>query len=63
MDRKNRRAIPHRMERCGYAPVRNPDDVRDGQWKVKRKRVTVYVKVALALGEQIAAARRLTTGG
>jgi hypothetical protein len=63
MDRKNRRAIPHRMERCGYAPVRNPDDVRDGQWKVKGKRVTVYVKVVLALGEQIAAARRLTTGG
>src|SRR5262249_42126438 len=23
-DRKNRRAIPHRLERCGYVPVRNP---------------------------------------
>jgi hypothetical protein len=23
-DRKNRRAIPHKMEACGYVPVRNP---------------------------------------
>ena len=24
-DRRNRRAIPHRMNSCGYVPVRNPD--------------------------------------
>ena len=24
-DRKNRRNIPHRLESCGYVPVRNPD--------------------------------------
>ena len=23
-DRRNRRAIPHRLEACGYTPVRNP---------------------------------------
>ena len=61
-DRKNRRAIPHRMERCGYAPVRNPDDARDGQWKVQGKRQTIYAKVKLTLHEQMTAARRLMTG-
>jgi hypothetical protein len=28
-ERKNRRAIPHRLERCGYTPVRN-NDATDG---------------------------------
>jgi hypothetical protein len=37
MDRKNRRAIPHRMERCGYTQVRNPD-AGDGLWKLRGKR-------------------------
>jgi hypothetical protein len=35
MSRKNRRAIPHRMERCGYVPVRNPL-AADGLWKVQK---------------------------
>ena len=56
LDRKNRRAIPHRMERCGYVPVRNPD-ADDGLWKVVGKRQTVYAKATLAPREQIAAAR------
>ena len=32
-DRKNRRAIPHRLEQCGYIPVRNADAV-DGLFKI-----------------------------
>jgi hypothetical protein len=32
-DRKNRRAIPHRLETVGYVPVRN-DDAKDGLWKI-----------------------------
>jgi hypothetical protein len=32
-DRKNRRNIPHRLESCGYVPVRNPD-AKDGLWKI-----------------------------
>jgi hypothetical protein len=36
-DRKNRRSIPHRLERCGYVPVRNPD-ADDGLWKIHGKR-------------------------
>jgi hypothetical protein len=60
LDRKNRRAIPHRMERCGYVPVRNPD-AGDGLWKVEGKRQTVYAKAILAPREQMAAARRVGT--
>jgi hypothetical protein len=33
-DRKNRRAIPHRLEKVGYVPVRN-DGAGDGLWKLK----------------------------
>ena len=61
MDRRNRRAIPHRMEHCGYAPVRNPD-ADDGRWKLQDRRQVVYAKASLSLRDQIAAARRLGGG-
>jgi hypothetical protein len=61
MDRRNRRAIPHRMERCGYAPVRNPD-AGDGRWKLQDKRQVVYAKARLSLRDQIAAVRKLCDG-
>ena len=57
-DRKNRRAIPHRLERCGCAPVRNPY-AEDGLWKVKNRRQVVYARKTLALRDQIAAAQAL----
>jgi Family of unknown function (DUF5906) len=62
MDRRNRRAVPHRMERCGYAAVRNPL-AADGLWKLHGKRQAVYVKAELAIEKQIASARRLSAGG
>ncbi len=31
-DRKNRRTIPHRLEKCGYVPVRNPDATSARLW-------------------------------
>src|SRR5262249_6089712 len=36
-DRKNSRKIPHRMEACGYEPMRN-DGAKDGMWKIGGKR-------------------------
>ena len=67
-DRKNRRKIGYRFEGCGYVAVRNPDDARDGQWKIKDssndktgRRQTVYAKRELSLRDQIAAAERLTS--
>ena len=58
LDRKNRRAIPHRLERCGYASVRN-QNTSDGRWKVQGKNVVVYAKISLSLREQIKAASKL----
>ena len=56
MDRKNRRAIPHRMERCGYTQVRNPD-ADDGRWNLQGKRQVVYAKANLSLRDQIRAVK------
>jgi hypothetical protein len=56
-DRKNRRAIPHRFERCGYVPVRN-DDAKDGLWVIKGVRQVVYTKVELSVRDRFVAARR-----
>ena len=58
MDRRNRRAIPHRMERCGYAPVRNPT-AADGLWKLKGGRQVIYARTTLSHDEQVRAAREL----
>ncbi len=57
-ERKNRRAIPHRMERCGYVSVRNPA-VDDGRWRLRGRRQVVYARASLSLREQINAARGL----
>ena len=43
-ERKNRRALPHRLERCGYVSVRNPE-AKDGIWKIAR-----YTPVDLRAG-------------
>jgi hypothetical protein len=58
-DRKNRRAIPHRMDKVGYVSVRNEADKRDGQWKIHGKRQTVYAKSELSFHERCRAASRL----
>jgi hypothetical protein len=59
-DRKNRRILPHRLDKCGYVPVRNDDAASDGLWRIGGKRQAIYAKANLAPREQIAAARRLT---
>jgi hypothetical protein len=57
MDRRNRRALPHRLERCGYVSVRNPD-AKDGLWKLKGRRQVIYVKTSLTPQKREAAARK-----
>jgi hypothetical protein len=57
-DRKNRRVIPHRLEKCGYSPVRN-DAAKDGLWKINGARQVVYAKTPLSLRDRLAAANRL----
>jgi hypothetical protein len=54
LERRNRRAIPHRMERCGYVAVRNPN-AKDGLWKIQGKRQVVYAKTELESPEKVVA--------
>ena len=58
MERRNRRTIPHRLERCGYAPVRNPDRI-DGLWIVAGMRQVIYAKAQLTQEKQLQAAQKL----
>jgi hypothetical protein len=57
-DRKNRRTIPHRLEQCGYVPVRN-DTAESGLFVINRQRQVVYAKAELSVRDQFAAARIL----
>lgn len=57
-DRKNRRVIPHRLERCGYVPVRN-EGASDGMWPINRKRQAIYAKSTLSVRNRIEAARQI----
>jgi hypothetical protein len=51
-DRKNRRVISHRMERCGYAAVRN-ETAKDGLWKINDARQVIYAKSELTFQDQL----------
>jgi hypothetical protein len=51
-DRRYRRQIPHRFEQCGYVPVRNPADKRDGLWSISGARQVVYAQRDLSIREQ-----------
>jgi hypothetical protein len=57
-DPKNSRAIPHRLQECGYVKVRNPD-AEDGLWRIAGKRQAIYARADLSLRDQLAAAARL----
>jgi hypothetical protein len=46
LDRRNRRAFPHRLERCGYVSLRNPD-AKDGLWRIKDRRQAIYARAEL----------------
>jgi hypothetical protein len=57
-ERRNRRVIPHRLGRCGYVSVHNPER-GDGRWKIGDIKQTIYAKVVLSPGAQQQAARKL----
>jgi hypothetical protein len=57
-DRRNRRAIPHRLEQCGYVPVRNTTQ-KQGLWIINGKRYAIYAKSELSISLQIKAATEL----
>jgi hypothetical protein len=57
-ERKNRRIIPHRLEKCGYVQVRN-EGSKDGLWKIDGKRQVIYAKSILSIRERQLAAQKL----
>ena len=58
-DGKNRRNIPHRLEQCGYIPVRN-DAADDGLFKINNRRQAVYARTGLSFRGRLEAVRKLT---
>jgi hypothetical protein len=61
IDRKNRRVVGHRLEKCGYLPVRNPD-AKDGLWRLNSRRQAIYGRSALSNSERLLAAKWLAHG-
>ena len=62
-DPKSRRAIPHRLEECGYTPVRNPNAKSDGLWKIGGHRKAVYARSDLSPRDQLDQANALAGTG
>ena len=58
-DRRNRRTIPHRLEKCDYVPVRN-EAAKDHLWKINGVRQVVYAKKSLSFRDQQEATNYLT---
>lgn len=60
-DRRNSRAIRHRLEAVGYVPVRN-EARDDGLWVVDGKRQVIYTPAGLSLRDRLIAARGISGG-
>jgi hypothetical protein len=62
-DLRNRRKFAHRMESCGYEPLRN-GDANDGLWKVNGKRQVIYAQKDLSTQEKhVALQARYSSAG
>jgi hypothetical protein len=59
-ERKNRRQIPYRLEKCGYVPIRN-DASSQGLWVINGTRQAVYAKNTLSIRDRLKAARQLVS--
>lgn len=57
-ERGNRKAIPHKLEACGYTAIRNPE-AKDGYWRIGGHRQPVYGKQELSERARLAAVRSL----
>jgi hypothetical protein len=51
------RALPHRMERCGYVAVRNPDNEK-GIWRINNQRQMLYGRTDLTPEKRLEAAKK-----
>lgn len=55
-DKRSRRAVPLRMEKCGYLAVRHPTNQR-GLWRINGKRMMLYARSDLRPDERLEAAK------
>jgi hypothetical protein len=62
LDRRHRRALPHRLERCDYVSVRNRN-AKDGLWKMQGARQVIYAKAELSPQQREAAAQQRCPSG
>jgi hypothetical protein len=61
-DRRNGRKIAPAMARCGYEPVRNPNDKRDGLWMFAGRRTAAYVLATIPPGNRLNVVRAAIPG-
>jgi hypothetical protein len=61
-DRKNRKAIAHRLSEVGYIVIPNSADTHDKQWRILGRRQTVYGLKSLPTSERLRAAYQLAKG-
>jgi hypothetical protein len=58
-DRRNARRIPHRLEACGYAAIRNEGSL-DVRWKLNGRNQVLYGRATMSIRDRYAEALRLT---
>ena len=58
LDRRHRRSVPHRMERCGYTTLHKPG-TKEGLWKLQSVRQRVYVKLGMTEAEHAEVIKQL----
>jgi hypothetical protein len=51
-DKRAKRSIPHRLMRCGYVAVFNPNS-KDGVWRVMGVRTAIYARTILSPADQL----------
>jgi hypothetical protein len=58
-DRRHHRTLSHRIEKCRYVAINNPNAKSDGLWFVNGARQIIYGRIDLTEMEQQAAAQKL----
>jgi hypothetical protein len=57
-ERRNARLANHRLDTCGYQPLRNRD-AKDGRWKIADRRQVIFMRADLSFNEAMIAAKRI----
>lgn len=58
-DKRQAKALSHKLARSGYKPVLNDADTTKGLWRVGGRRVVIYGRADLPMGDRLDAAGKL----